>query len=64
MTWGLFLPSEFVLVLTYACHGSLGKTIQTITRIIDGRPSRKEKKSEFSATTLCAPFWYMISPFD
>ncbi|KAI0922976.1 hypothetical protein AcV5_009827 [Taiwanofungus camphoratus] len=30
----------------------LGKTIQTITRIIDGRPSRKEKKSEFSATTL------------
>jgi SNF2 family DNA or RNA helicase len=33
--------------------GSLGKTIQTLTRIIDGRPKKSDKAEGWAAGTLC-----------
>ena len=34
------------------CQYSLGKTISTITRILEGRPSLKDKKEGYCGTTL------------
>lgn len=40
---------------------SLGKTIQTITRIMDGRPKKADKADGWAASTLCVH--YIVRPY-
>jgi hypothetical protein len=39
----------------------LGKTIQTLTRIVEGQPSLEDRKEGgFAKTTLCIDVYYVV----
>lgn len=42
-------------VLVFILRTSLGKTIQTVVRIVDGPPTKEDRKKGWSRTTLQAP---------
>jgi hypothetical protein len=43
----------FMVLAVLDLHASLGKTIQALTRIVEGRPEMSDQESGWAAATLC-----------
>ena len=62
--------THFVLSLTISIiFCSLGKTIQTLTRIVEGRPTKEDRQEGYAKTTLYvklfkSPFFVILSPLN
>jgi hypothetical protein len=50
---GYAVSSVFISTLMLILNRSLGKTIQTLARIVDGRPKKSDKADGWAAATLC-----------
>ena len=63
---GFVSPFDFLRSLTWYVD-RLGKTIQTLTRIVEGRAHKSDRDDGWAATTLCArpPFvlWSALFTF-
>jgi len=61
MGWAIFYIVIFSLLLNF---NSLGKTIQTLTRIVEGKAKQRDKEDGYSASTLYVVFQIFLSHLD
>ncbi len=52
MIWGRSIPASQEIIGISLTLFSLGKTVQTLARIVEGRPTKKDREDGWAAGTL------------